>query len=275
MTKTMFPPSITNLLLQEGQRFYVDNQQRVALGTGIIPIVATARGGKTSLAYVMLDYVVRYTNRPIILDSFPQIVLDEGVPDHWKGRVYNTKFENIHTIDQPAVWLVDDTGTSYNSRDSMGSGKVLARVAGILSHFGGGMTVIFTTQILSGVDVSFFRYTNIAPVIRFVDNDIIRHERPEWRDLVLEGQYKLSSVSSGRFLDYFYSSKDKILVKSYFPEWLDKKVDARKADFMSRPMRYHTIEDKIKLLNNQSLAKSKLKEVKKYHTIKDKENLIE
>lgn len=271
MTKTMFPPSITNLLLQEGQRYRKGDGFSIALGTGVIPIVATARGGKTSLAYVMLDYVIRFTKRPIYLDSFPKKVIDEGVPDHWKGRVFNNGFDEIASIDQPAVWLVDDTGTSYNSRDSMGSGKLLARVAGILSHFGGGMTVIFTTQLLSGVDVSFFRYTNISPIIRFVDNDVIKHERPEWKELIIEGQYQLKRVSSAnRFLDYFYSAKDKVLVKSYFPEWLDKKNDPIKADLLSRPMRYHSQKDKeLMIKGSKGVSKSQTKKDK------DKENMIE
>ena len=268
INKTMFPPSITNLLLQEGQRFQNGDALSIALGTGVIPIVATARGGKTSLAYVMLDYVIRFTNRPVYLDSFPQKVIDEGVPEHWRGRVFNTKFDEIASIDKPAVWLVDDTGTSYNSRDSMGSGKLLARVAGILSHFGGGMTVIFTTQLLSGVDVSFFRYTNISPVIRHVDKDVIKHERPEWKELILEGQYQLSRVSSGRYLDYFYSAKDQVLVKTVFPQWLDKKHDPIKADLLSRPMRYHSFEDKERMIKGNA-------GVKKSQTNKNKENMIE
>ena len=85
--KNRFPPSIVNLLLKEGQRFEVNGQFKTALGTGIIPIVASARGGKTSLAYALIDYAIEYTNRPIILDSFPQKVIDEGIPKHWKGRV--------------------------------------------------------------------------------------------------------------------------------------------------------------------------------------------
>lgn len=255
----MFPPSITNLLLQEGQRFEVDGQFRTALGTGVIPVVATSRGGKTCLSYVMLDYVIKYTNRPVILDSFPEKVLDEGIPEHWKGRVTNTKFQDIAKVDGPAVWLVDDTGTGYNSRDWQGSGKLLARSAGILSHFGGGMTVIFTTQLLSGVDVSFFRYTNLAPIVRFVDREVIKFERPEWKELVEEGQYQLKRVSSGRFLDYFWSSKDKMLVPVYFPEWLDKNKYPYEADLMSRPMRYHTNEDKERMISGKGVKKRNVK----------------
>ena len=257
MNKSMFPPAITNLLLQEGQRFEVDGEFRTALGTGVLPVVGTSRSGKTFLSYVMLDYVIKYTNRPVILDSFPKKVLEEGIPDHWKGRVTNTPFDQIAQVDAPAVWLVDDTGLGYNSRDSLGSGKILARVAGVLSHFGGGMTVIFTTQLLSGVDVSFFRYTNLAPVVRFVDNDVIKHERPEWKEMVQEGQYQLRRVTGGRCLDFFWSSKDKTLVPTYFPPWLDKKINPLAADLMSRPMRYHSKEDKERMIKgNKGVKKS-------------------
>ena len=256
MIKNQFPPSITNLLLQEGQRFKKNGEFVEALGTGIIPIVGTARAGKTSLAYVFLDYVIRYTKRPVILDSFPDRVIEEGVPEHWRGRVFNTPFDEVATVEEPAVWLVDDTGASFNSRDAMTSkSKTLARVAGVLSHFAGGMTVIFTTQLLSGVDVSFFRYTNIAPVIRFVDKDLIKHERPEWKEVVQEGQYKLNTVSSGLFRDYFYSVKDEYLCSAPFPEWLDKKKDPVKADLLSRPMRYHSVEDKQLIIGKKVVKK--------------------
>ena len=267
MNKNMFPPSITNLLLQEGQRFEVNGKFRTALGTGVIPVIGVSRSGKTSGAYSMLDYVIKFTNRPVILDSFPKKVIDEGIPEHWKGRVTNTKFADIATINEPAVWLVDDTGVGFNSRDWNSNGRILARTAGILSHFGGGMTVIFTTQSLSGVDVSFFRYTNLAPVIRYVDDDVLRFERPEWRDIVEEGQYELQKVSNPRHLDWLYSSKDKMLVKVYFPDWLDKKNNPIVADLMSRPMRYHTLQDKLLMVSGKGGKTSKER--------KDKENMTE
>ena len=176
MNRDIFPPAIVNLLLSEGQRFTAYGQTRMALGTGILPLIGSARGGKTSLAYCMIDFVIQHTTRPVILESFPDIVLKEGIPEHWKGRVSNTPFNQIAGVEEPAVWLVDDTGTSFNSRDSMTSNsKTLAKVAGVLSHFGGGMTVIFTSQLLSGVDVSFMRYTTLAPCIRFIDPDAVSY----------------------------------------------------------------------------------------------------
>jgi len=248
--KNQFPPAIVNLLLQEGQRWEVNGRFKTALGTGIIPIVASARGGKTSLAYAMIEYVIRYTNRPIILDSFPQRVIDEGIPDHWRGRVTNTSFNEIASVDEPAVWLLDDSATHFNSRSAMSStNQTLAKAAGVLSHFGGGMTVLFTTQSMSGIDLSLLRYTTISPIIRWVDPDLIPQERKEWRPEIEHGQYELRKVCKDeRFRDFFWSSKDRVLVRCPFPEFLKADDDPVKADLLSRPMRYHSEEDKKLLL---------------------------
>lgn len=244
MKKDQFPPSIVNLLLQEGQRWEVNGTFKVALGTGIIPIVASARGGKTSLAYALIEYVIKYTNRPVILDSFPLAVIEQGIPQHWRGRVSNRSFQEIAEVDEPAVWLLDDSATHWNSRSSTSSSnQVLAKTAGVLSHFGGGMTVLFTTQSLSGIDLSLLRYTTISPIIRWVDPDLIPQERKEWMEEISHGQYELRKVCKDeRFRDYFWSAKDRVLVKCPYPDFLHS--DPVKADLLSRPMRYHSIEDK-------------------------------
>lgn len=263
MKKNQFPPSIVNLLLQEGQRFEVNGKFREALGTGIIPIVASARGGKTSLAYAMVDYVVRFTNRPVILDSFPQKVIEDGIPGHWRGRVSNEKFADLAKINEPVVWLLDDNAVHYNSRDSMtSSSKLLARSAGVLSHFGGGMTVIFTTQLLSGIDLSFLRFTTLAPVIRYIDPDVINQERKEWKSQVEEGQYQLKTICKDyRLRDYYYSSKDRLLAPAPFPDFLNKEIDPIKADYLSRPMRYHTEEDRVQMISGEIKRASRKKKV--------------
>ena len=264
MNKDAFPPSVVNLLLAEGQRWKVNGKMRTALGTGIIPICASSRGGKTSLSYVLIDYVIRHTNRPVILDSFPQRVIDEGLPSHWEGRVSNEKFSDLAKINKPVVWLLDDSAVHYNSRDSMtNSSKLLSRAAGVISHFGGGMTVIFTTQLLSGIDLSFLRFTSLAPIIRFIDPDVVSQERKEWRPIVQEAQYQLRRVCQDeRFRDYFYCSKERILCPAPFPKFLDKSHDPIKADLLSRPMRYHTLEDRISMISGEvKRAKKKKKKV--------------
>ena len=260
MNRDVFPPAIVNLLLGEGQRFTANGKTRTALGTGILPLIGSARSGKTSLAYCMIDYVIQHTTRPVILESFPDIVLKEGIPKHWRGRVTNTPFIQIASIEEPAVWLVDDTGSSFNSRDSQSSNsKVLARVAGVISHFGGGMTVIFTSQLLSGVDVSFMRYTTLAPCIRFIDPDVLGQERREWQGQVKHAQHELKSVDGGDMMrDFFFSLKDNMLVKAPFPQWMNKEHNAKKADLLSRPMRYHSAQKKAEMIGQRKPAKKKV-----------------
>ena len=257
MNKNALPHSLANLLLKEGQRWKSNGLMHEALGTGIIPIVGSARAGKTSMAYVLIEYVIQNTNRPVILDSFPDLVIEKGIPKHWMGRVSNSKFSDLAEIDEPAVWLLDDNAVHYNSRDSMtSSSKLLARAAGVLSHFGGGMTVIFTTQLLSGIDLSFLRFTTVAPIIRFIDDDVIHQERKEWASTVREAQYQLKSVCKDiRLRDYYWVSKDKTLAQTIFPSFLDKKKDPVVADYLSRPMRYHTREDRMKMISGESKTK--------------------
>lgn len=259
--RNQFPPSVVNLLLEEGQRWKHQGELKEALGSGIICIVGSARSAKTSLAYVFVDYVIQHTKRPVIFDSFPQRVIDEGFPSHWKGRVFNTKFQDLATVDEPAVWVLDDNALHYNSRDSLTAGsKLLARSAGVLSHFGGGMTVIFTTQLLSGIDLSFLRFTTLAPVIRWVDADVISQERKEFKDMVQEGQYQLKLVSKDvRCRDYFYSSKDRCLCSSPFPDFLNKEINPIQADLLSRPMRYHTKEDRVAMVSGEIKKKGRPK----------------
>ena len=262
MKRDIFPPSIVNLLLSEGQRFNDRGRVRQALASGVIPIVGSARSAKTTAAYCMIDYVIQHTDRPVILESFPDVVLKEGIPKHWRGRVKNTPFTEIASVDEPAVWLVDDTGASFGSRESQGgNNRTLARVAGILSHFGGGMTVIFTSQLLSGVDVSFMRYTTLAPVIRFIDPNVIGQERREWQSQARYAQHELRSVCQDPMCrDYFFSLSDNLLVKSPFPAWLDKsKIDPRTADLLSRPMRYHTAQKKAEMIGQAKPKKKKQK----------------
>jgi hypothetical protein len=264
MKRDIYPPAIQNLLLSEGQRFTDKGRVRQALASGVLPIIGSARSSKTTAAYCMIDYVIQHTDRPVILESFPDVVLKEGIPKHWRGRVKNTPFNQIATVDEPAVWLVDDTGTSFNSRDSMSSNsKTLAKVAGVLSHFGGGMTVIFTSQLLSGVDVSFMRYTTLAPVIRFIDPNVIGQERREWRGQAQHAQHELRSVCQDPMMrDYFYSLSDNVLVKSPFPDWLNKeKVGHRIHDLLSRPMRYHSPQKKAEMIGATKPKKTPQKKV--------------
>jgi hypothetical protein len=226
-----FPSSIKNLLYEEGVEFKNEfGKQTMALGTGIIPIIGTARSGKTSLAYSMLEWVIDNTNRDIILDSFPQQIIDEAFPSKFNGRIFNHAFIDIAKVDRSSVWLVDDTGASFNSRDSMsGNSRTLSKVAGILSHWE--QTVIFTTQLFSAVDLSFLRYT---------------------------ANYMLGSVSKEPyFRDFYFNAKDETICEAPFPKWIDKKYYPKNADMLSKPMKYHTVEMKMKIIGQEPKKKKK------------------
>ena len=89
---SMISPEIQDLLLSENQS-KTDNEK--ALGTGIISILGTARSGKTTLAYTLIDWAIHHTNRPIFLSNYPQVIIEKGIPDHWKGRVERRDIEDI------------------------------------------------------------------------------------------------------------------------------------------------------------------------------------
>jgi len=93
------------------------------------------------------------------------------------------------------------------------------------------------------------RYTTISPIIRWVDKDLIPQERKEWKSEIQYGQYQLGKVCKDeRYRDFFWSAKDKVLVKSNYPKFLGEEKDPLKKDLMSRPMRYHTVQEKEILL---------------------------
>ena len=50
-----------------------------------------------------------------------------------------------------------------------------------------------------------------------------------------------------------------MLVPVYFPDWLDKKKDPYRADLMSRPMRYHTTDDKQRMITGKGVRKRNVK----------------
>lgn len=249
--RCVMPPEIQDLLLEEGEPVQGENEG--ALGTGIIAIIATARGGKTTLAYGMIDWAIAHTNRPIILASFPQIVLDEGIPDHWHGRVRTMKPEEIHKIeqDEPAIWLMDDAAANFNSRSSMRSGQVqFSRSAGIISHIGGGQTIIFTSQSANGVDLSFFRYTEVVQVIRYMSRMGLKTERSGWSDDIEHAQWLLELAhgpdGSKRLRDYYVTvshgrgrGQDPFRIVPYVkPKWLFETMEKGRRDMLSRPFRY-------------------------------------
>jgi hypothetical protein len=268
--KSVMPPELQDLLLEEGETVQGTNES--ALGTGIVAIISTARGGKTTLGYGMIDWAIAHTNRPIILASFPQIVLDEGIPEHWHGRVRSMKPEEIHEIgqDEPAIWLMDDAAANFNSRSSMRSGQVqFSRSAGIISHLGGGQTIIFTSQSANGVDLSFFRYTEVVQVVRYMSKVGLKTERSGWSDDIDHAQWLLKLAhgpeGSRRLRDYYITishgkgrGESPYRVVPYVkPKWLFETMPKRQRDMLSRPFRYMDKKDLTSILTGKPPPKKR------------------
>ena len=160
-------------------------------------------------------------------------------------------------MDKSSVWLVDDTGASFNSRDAMsGNSKTLSKVAGILSHCE--QTVIFTTQLYSAVDLSFLRYTALCPLIRRVDPSVISQERPQFQEQIRQANWLLKSVSSEPyFRDFYFDVKNETVCEAPFPDWINKEKHPLKADMLSKPMKYHDVEMKMKIIGQKPPTKGK------------------
>ena len=251
---SMISPEIQDLLLSENQ-IKTDNEK--ALGTGIISILGTARSGKTTLAYTLIDWAIHHTKRPIFLSNYPKVIIEKGIPDHWKGRVERRDIEDIWKVEknENAIWLSDDSAVHTNSRDSLTrKSKLISRLSGILSHLGGGQTLIYTTQSLAGVDKSLFRFCETVTLVRHMNSAGLKGERDEWRDdidnaiyLLHQAHYHTGSKSK-RFRDFYVSistdnSKPYRIIPYVKPNCLFVDLDAIQRDMLSRPFRYMENEE--------------------------------
>lgn len=231
-------PRLMDLLYGEGRVFKDHlNQKREAVGTGIIPIVGSARSGKTALSYYLMDWAIKNTKRPIALLGLPDKVM-ESLPEHWGDRVSNPPFEGMIDFTKPYICLIDDSSAVLNSRDSgTNFARFLSRIAGVISHIGGGLTLILTVQSMSGIDLSLTRYTNLAPIVRFVDQYTLRTERTSWVDDISRAQHEMKDAAQLRYhRDVYYSLYDELICKAGMPEWYDNKL-SRPYQYMSKEMR--------------------------------------
>lgn len=253
------PPTFQDLLWPAGTIFSPSQgaKKREAYGTGIITLLGSARSAKTSLAYAIIDTVIRETKRPVSFVGFPDKVM-EAMPDHWKGRIYNPEnFEKMLAF-KGGVVLCDDTAVSMNSRDSMTTeSKFMARLAGIISHRD--LTLILTTQSMSGIDLSLTRMTQLAVGIRRMSPGTLKGERSNWVHEVEDAQRELKIHSRDQNMrDVYYSLYDEMVCRSWFPSWLDKKNRPKEADMLSKPFGYMSLQElKDRVLRPPRKAKKK------------------
>lgn len=230
-------PQALDILLEEGTNFKDHlGANREALGTGITVIGASARAGKSCLGMWLLDVVIKYTSRPIILVGMSDIVLKQ-FPDYWKDRISNLSLEKITEFPQGSVIYIDDSAVLISNRSSQVKHQVqLNRLYGIISHLG--MSIILTTQSLATIDIGIYRSTHLCILIRYFEPFALEFERHLWTDKVVDAQHRLKRSSKLPFYrDLYYSIQDDLICQVYFPEWLDRKNPkyTESATILSKP----------------------------------------
>ena len=232
-------PRAAELLLPPGSRVKGPSGEiTAALGTGVVVLVGSARSGKSTLAWALMDWVAHTTERrDFALVGLPDIVL-EALPESLRERTKTCSIEDLPKL-RDCVAFLDDTAVYLNSRDAMGGGaginRTMSRLAGIISHLG--VTLLITAQSMALVDLAVQRATEVCCLVLRVDPLTLAAERGGWRDRIEEGQQALRPWPKDR--SKHWSVSDGLVCSSPWPDWMrpDAK-DPQRADLISRPFRY-------------------------------------
>ena len=109
------------------------------------------------------------------------------------------------------------------------------------------------SQSLAAVDRSFFRFTEVCTVVRYMSDAGTKGERDEWKEEVDHAQYLLKQAHAGqmnRRLRSFYITissapgRQKYRVVPFVrPHWLFEELTDRQKDMLSKPFAYMTPEE--------------------------------
>lgn len=213
-------PRTLDLLLEEDTPFMGRN----ATGCGNLIILGSARAGKTSIAWWLLDFVIQNTNRHIALIGMSDLVLKQ-LPKSWNGRVSNPSLENVLDVPRGAVILMDDSAVLLNNRSSAKKAQVAwNRLYGIFSHLS--QTLIFTTQNLNTIDIGVYRSTHLNILVRYCERFPLINDPNQFSGRILEIQDILKENSDIPFhRDLYYSMFDDLLCKAEYPDWVNRHIE--------------------------------------------------
>lgn len=269
--RRIITPELQDLLAEEGSP--IIGSDETAIGTGAIIATGLSRSGKTTAVWGLVDWVVAHTSRPVVLANYPQKVIEEGLPDHWKGRIHAMNPSKMHEVkpDFNAVWVIDDAAASMAARRHASKGSVQwSQLAGVFSHIGGGQTIIYTTQSLAGLDKTVFRFTELCLLVRYMNESGLKNERDEWSEEIEYAQHLLRRAHAGipdsRRLRSFYitvSNGRHRVVPYAKPRWLFEGLSPKQRDMMSRPFRYMEPVEILALIDPNAVPKKRGRPPKK------------
>ena len=232
-------PRAQQLLLPPGSPVTLTNGEEVqALGTGVVVLVGSARSGKSTLAWALMEWVAERTERrDFALVGLPPVVL-EALPPGLRKRTTCCSIQDLPRL-RDCVAFLDDTAVYLNSRDAMGGGaglnRTMSRLAGIISHLG--VTLLVTAQSMALVDLAVQRATEVCCLVLRVDPLTLEAERPGWRERIEDAQDALRPWSMSK--SHHWSVSDALVCASPWPSWMrPDPTDPRRADLLSRPFRY-------------------------------------
>ena len=230
-------PRTLDLLLEEDTPYM--QGKFTATGCGNLIILGSARAGKTSIAWWLLDFVIENTNRHIALIGMSDLVLKQ-LPPSWKGRVSNPSFENVLDVPKGAVILMDDSAVLLNNRSGMKKAQVAwNRLYGIFSHLG--QTLIFTTQNLNTIDIGVYRSTHLNILIRYCEKFPLINDPNQFSGRILEIQDILKeNAELPYYRDLYYSMFDDLLCKADYPDWVNRHIEGNeeRGMILSKPYGY-------------------------------------
>jgi len=178
---------------------------------GKVGIILGGRGnGKSALGMRILENIKAKTNKKVSAWGF-----DEELLPKWIKHI-----SHINEIENNSIVLIDESGISFSSRNSMSElNKLLTELILITRHKN--LSIIFITQNSSNIEINILRQ---ADYLLLKPHSLLQldFERKIIKDIYgkVESEYKKSKDKS---LTYVYSADFKGFVKNTLPSfWTEK-----------------------------------------------------
>jgi len=250
MNKVQWPTdSLCHLLLPRGAR-YVTHQRggkqvKSAFGAGLINLISTSGGGKTTLALALLQWVTIHSPvaRPLCFMGHPEKWLS-CLPDDMREVSYVLKnLDELHLVKKGSILLLDDTGIHTPARRAMASTNVkLSKFAQIARHLD--ITIMMTAQSHRVIDFAAGAVAETVDIIKWYSLSSLQSERNEKKGAIQLAQTILRDQcgnSAEECLPFYWCVQDRKLGTYPCPKWL---LDDR----VGRPFGEYTQEEMAKVL---------------------------
>jgi len=242
--------SLRHLLLPRGAKYPTlqggGERIKTAFGAGLINLISTSGGGKSTLAMALLQWVTIHSPapRPLCFLGMPEKWLS-CLPDEMRRVSYVLKnLDDLHLVKKGSILLLDDTGIHTPARRAMASTNVkLSKFAQIARHLD--ITIMMTAQSHRVIDFAAGAVAETVDVIKWYSLSSLQSERNEKKGDIQLAQTILRNEcgnSSEECLPYYWVVQDRKLATYPCPKWL---LDDR----VGRPFAEYTQEEMAAVLD--------------------------